>query len=299
MKNLRIISVIIILFYTHIIQAKALRSQPQTGDSFIISKGDIPTPNKYHSVIDYYMKYTKEKISQSIINLKKLQCEVKQGNITQAKKLYILAHNNYVMIRPIVMLFGDSDRILDPRESYFIQGRNDWRFKGFHLIEYLLFKTNNKDQALSATDDLIYNLTDIKERLSIETIEITKLIQSSGDFIETAIEVNLAGKENIYSNSDLNDLHANIESSYKILTLLKPFIPKDNYKILDDNNMRITSVLNEYKNNNIYLPFKHLTINDKNKLYSLLSTQADLLATIRSLLKINVYHKFEVENNEK
>ncbi len=197
------------------------------------------------------------------------------------------------------MLFGDSDRILDPRESYFIQGRNDWRFKGFHLIEYLLFKTNNKDQVLSATDDLIYNLTDIKERLSIETIEITKLIQSSGDFIETAIEVNLAGKENIYSNSDLNDLHANIESSYKILTLLKPFIPKDNYKILDDNNMRITSVLNEYKNNNIYLPFKHLTINDKNKLYSLLSTQADLLATIRSLLKINVYHKFEVENNEK
>ncbi|MGF1881884.1 EfeM/EfeO family lipoprotein [Vibrio splendidus] len=275
------------------LEAKALRSPVQISDEVIIAKGDIPTPDKYKPATEAFIFYVTENIEQIIELLNKLKKSLVDGNLKDAQGYYVKAHQHYEMIRPIIDLFGNTDRIINSRADYFLQGVTDYRFKGFHLVEYMLFETKDKAAALGAVGELNMYIKDLKQRVEQEHIDIPKLVQSSADYIEMVIEVKLSGQENIYSHSDLTDIAANMAGSKKIIEELKPFISPETLKPILENYQQINQIIGHYMmEQGSFKPYGQLTNHDREKLYSLLSDQAYLLARLRSNLNVDVYYKY-------
>ena len=275
------------------LNAKALRSPVQTGDHIIVAKGDIPTPPKYHSATQAAIANTTDTIERLLSQLNHIKVALAANDWSQAQESYIRAHQDYEQVRPIIHLFGKTDRVINARADDFPQGVSDYRFKGFHLVEYHLFKTNDKSAAISAVDELIMYTQDLKQRVEQEHIAIPKLVQSSADFIEMIIEVKLAGKENQYSHSDIADMAANMAGSQQVIDEITAFIPPQTLTPILTNYQHIDALIAQYATpSGGYLPYDALTQHDKQKLYSLLSDQAFMLATLRATLDVDVYYTF-------
>ncbi|ELU1438605.1 EfeM/EfeO family lipoprotein [Providencia rettgeri] len=272
---------------------KALRSPVQTGDNIIIAKGDIPTPEKYQDSIHTYMNFITAELAEMVIQLELLQQNLQQGKLSAAQRAYIIAHQHYETVRPIIVLFGNTDRTINPRADYFLDKEKDYRFTGFHLVEYQLFAAKNPTQALAANEELLIKGRDLHKRVTTETIEIPKLVQASADFIEMILETKLEGKENIYSLSDLTDIAANLKGSQEIINVIQPFIEKNTLKQLQENTLRINKIMQPYyMADSTYQPYSQLKQQDKMALYSLLTQQAETLAKLRAQLDVDVYYKY-------
>ncbi|HGN1706983.1 TPA: EfeM/EfeO family lipoprotein [Providencia rettgeri] len=286
-------SLIISMLPPSLAGAKALRSPVQTGDNIIIAKGDIPTPEKYQAPIQTYLAFASAELANMVIQLESIQTNLQQGKLSQAQTAYIAAHQHYETVRPIIVLFGNTDRTLNPRADYFLDKEKDYRFNGFHLVEYQLFAKKDPKAALAATNELLMKGRDLHKRVMSETIEIPKLVQASADFIEMILETKLDGKENIYSLSDLTDIAANLNGSQKIIDVITPFIEPKTLGQIKENNLQINKIMQSYLlSNNQYQPYSQLQQKDKMALYSLLTQQAEILAQLRAQLDVDVYYKY-------
>ncbi|HHR6146123.1 TPA: EfeM/EfeO family lipoprotein [Providencia alcalifaciens] len=272
---------------------KALRSPVQTGDNIIIAKGDIPTPEKYQPAIQEYLTLVNKELSEMVEQLEKLNQSIQKGQLAQAKAAYIQAHQHYETVRPIIVLFGNTDRTINSRADYFLDKEKDYRFVGFHLVEYLLFSQQDLKAALPASDELLLKGRDLQKRVLTETIEIPKLVQASADFIEMILETKLSGKENIYSQTDLFDMAANAKGSQVIIDVISPFVEAKTLAQIKENDQKINKIVQSYQlAKGQYAPYSQLKQQDKMTLYSLLTQQAELLATLRAQLDVDVYYKY-------
>ncbi len=272
---------------------KALRSPVQTGDNIIIARGDIPTPEKYQPAIQEYLTFVNKELSEMVEQLDKLNQSIQKGQLAQAKAAYIQAHQHYETVRPIIVLFGNTDRTINSRADYFLDKEKDYRFVGFHLVEYLLFSQQDLKAALPASDELLLKGRDLQKRVLTETIEIPKLVQASADFIEMILETKLSGKENIYSQTDLFDMAANAKGSQVIIDVISPFVEAKTLDQIKENDQKINKIVQSYQlAKGQYAPYSQLKQQDKMTLYSLLTQQAELLATLRAQLDVDVYYKY-------
>lgn len=286
-------SVILCLALPNLVQGKALRSPVQTGDNIIIAKGDIPTPEKYQHAIQTYLDFAAAELAEMVVQLELLQQSLQQGKLQQAQTAYIRAHQHYETVRPIIALFGNTDRTINPRSDYFLDKEKDYRFTGFHLVEYQLFAQKNPKLALAANEELLLKGRDLHKRVLSETVEIPKLVQASADFIEMILETKLDGKENIYSLSDLTDIAANLKGSQVIIDVIKPFIQPKTLEQIKLNDKQINKIIQLYQlPNTTYQPYSQLQPKDKMALYSLLTQQAEILAKLRAELDVDVYYKY-------
>ncbi|MGG4606916.1 EfeM/EfeO family lipoprotein [Providencia sp. Me31A] len=286
-------SLIISIAHPSLANAKALRSPVQTGDNIIIAKGDIPTPEKYQTSIQTYLAFVSSQLADMVIQLEAMQKNLQQGKLSQAQTAYIAAHQHYETVRPIIVLFGNTDRTINPRADYFLDREKDSRFTGFHRVEYQLFAQKDPKAALAETNELLMKGRDLHKRVTTETIEIPKLVQASADFIEMILETKLDGKENIYSLSDLTDIAANLNGSQKIIDVITPFIEPKTLEQIKVNNQQINKIMQSYLlSNNQYQPYSQLQQKDKMALYSLLTQQAEILAQLRAQLDVDVYYKY-------
>ncbi|MEZ2895413.1 MULTISPECIES: EfeM/EfeO family lipoprotein [Providencia] len=292
--NIKWVSISLILMaLPSLVQGKALRSPVQTGDNIIIAKGDIPTPEKYQHAIQTYLAFATAELAEMVTQLELLQQSLQQGKLEQAQTAYIQAHQHYETVRPIIILFGNTDRTINPRADYFLDKETDYRFTGFHLVEYQLFMQKNTELALTANQELLLKGRDLYKRVATETIEIPKLVQASADFIEMILETKLGGKENIYSLSDLTDIAANLKGSQKIIEIIKPFIKPETLEKIQKNDQLINQIMQSYQlSNTTYQPYSQLQLKDKMALYSLFTQQAETLAKLRAELDVDVYYKY-------
>ncbi|HEM8292079.1 TPA: EfeM/EfeO family lipoprotein [Providencia stuartii] len=286
-------SLILTITISTTVQGKALRSPVQTGDGIIVAKGDIPTPEKYQTSIQTYLNFANAELAEMVEELNLLQQSLKKGDLAKAQSAYIAAHQHYETVRPIIVLFGNTDRTINPRADYFLDKEKDYRFTGFHLVEYQLFDQKSAQQALAPAEELLLKGHDLQKRVMTETIEIPKLVQASADFMEMIIETKLDGKENIYSLSDLTDIAANLKGSQEIIEILSPFIEPKTLDQIKENDQKMNKIVQAYQvSNGLYQPHSQLQQKDKMALYSLLTQQAEILATLRAQLDVDVYYKY-------
>ncbi|AHA27866.1 EfeM/EfeO family lipoprotein [Candidatus Liberibacter americanus] len=269
----------------------------QYKNKIIIAKGDIPTPSKYHGAIKSYLEFVVLKSSEIIFQLEIVKKELKASDLEKAQQAFIKAHQLYESIQAIVNLFGNVGRIINSQEDYFIDGVKDHRFKGFYLLEYQLFNIKDIEASLDSTNYLLIQAYDLKERISISNLNILDLLRASSDFIEIILETKLLKQDNIHSFNNLNYIDSNLNGSKAIITHLSSFIPKKTLFEILDNYRSIEDVLFHYKLiNSRYVSYNKFKDKDKMLIYSLFSRQAELLATLRSLLDVDVYYKYLEEN---
>ncbi len=67
------------------------------------------------------------------------------------------------MIRPIIALFGATERLLNNRADFFLEREKlSPRFSGFHLVEYQLFKLEDMQSSAESAKALLRGISDLK-----------------------------------------------------------------------------------------------------------------------------------------
>lgn len=217
-----------------------------------------------------------------------------------AQNAYQQAHYHYEVIRPIIALFGSSERLLNNRADFFLERENSPRFSGFHLVEYQLFKLKDTQKATESAKVLLSGISDLKKRLAIEDIPIPKLVQSAGDCLELILIDKLAGIENQYSNSDLGDAYANLSGSRLIVTILSNHIPPTEYQRLIKQYDDIGALLLKYqRDEGLFQPLSAVPETEKSWLFSQVTQLAEQVANLRATLDIDVYYHYKEASDEK
>lgn len=222
----------ILLFSFPVYAEKIIQGIIQDSENIVIAKGDIPTPKKFETDILSYREKAVEQLTLVEKSLDKLIENSEKNQLINAQNAYQQAHYYYEVIRPIIALFGSSERLLNNRADFFLERENSPRFSGFHLVEYQLFKLRDPQKATESAKALLRDISDLKKRVAIEDIPIPKLVQSAGDNLEFILTDKLAGIENQYSNSDLGDSYANLSGSRLIVEILSHHIPTAEYQSL-------------------------------------------------------------------
>ncbi|MEQ4922830.1 EfeM/EfeO family lipoprotein [Proteus hauseri] len=291
---------LILLFAFPVSAKKIIQGSVQEGDNIIVSKGDIPTPEKFSTNILNYRQAAVEQLAKTEAALNKLIVYSEKKQLINAQNAYQQAHYHYEVIRPIISLFGSSERQLNNRASFFLEKENAPRFSGFHLVEYQLFALNDLQQSAISATALVKNISDLKKRLAIEDIPIPKLVQAAGDGLELILTDKLAGIENQYSHTDLTDSYANLQGSRLIIEILSEHIPSDEYHSLIQQYEKIASVLLKYQlDEGLFQPLDKLPEIEKSWLFSQITQLAEQVATLRATLNIDVYYHYKEESDEK
>ncbi|GAA5099752.1 EfeM/EfeO family lipoprotein [Wohlfahrtiimonas larvae] len=300
----KIISLCILILSTTFGNAKVGRQAIlQSSDQPpIVALGDIPNPKQFQPAIDAYMKIATERMRNIETLLTQLSEALEHNDLTSAQQKYIEAHYQYETIRPVVLVFGNIDRMINSRAEAFLAREQDPNFKGFHAVEYELFAQKNVEKALLENQKLLKNVKDLAKRVAIETIFLPKLVQSAPDFAENILENKLSGHDNIYSGADLGEIVANLEGIDLVITQLQGFIPQELLQTTLPLDIKIRSRLQKYMIDTGFMPYSALTNEDKHELYGDVSALAEQLAKLRSILKVQVYHQFnglDIKNEEK
>lgn len=273
---------------------KIIQGIIQEGDTIIVAKGDIPTPAKFKTTILNYRQKAVDQLTQTEDALNKLIISSQNKQLIEAQNAYQQAHYHYEVIRPIISLFGRSERQLNNRADFFLEKENSPHFSGFHLVEYQLFELQDLQQASISATALLRNISDLKKRLAIEDIPIPKLVQAAGDGLELILTDKLAGAENLYSGSDLADSYANLQGSRLIIEILSQHIPTDEYHSLIQQYEKIGSVLLQYQlDKGLFQPLDKLPVTEKSWIFSQVTQLAEHVATLRNTLNIDVYYHYK------
>ncbi|WP_235410164.1 EfeM/EfeO family lipoprotein, partial [Proteus terrae] len=268
--------------------------------NIVIAKGDIPTPKKFETDILSYREKAVEQLTLVEKSLDKLIENSEKNQLINAQNAYQQAHYHYEVIRPIIALFGSSERLLNNRADFFLERENSPRFSGFHLVEYQLFKLRDPQNATESAKALLRDISDLKKRVAIEDIPIPKLIQSAGDNLEFILTDKLAGIENQYSNSDLGDSYANLSGSRLIVEILSNHIPTAEYQSLIKQYDDIGALLLKYqRDEGLFQPLTALPETEKSWLFSQVTQLAEQVANLRSTLNIDVYYHYKEASDEK
>lgn len=291
---------LVLLFSLPVSAEKIIQGVIQNGDNIIVAKGDIPTPEKFKNNILNYRKKAVEQLIQVEKALDKLIISSENNALIDAQNSYQQAHYHYEMIRPIIALFGNTERLLNNRADFFPEGENSPRFSGFHLVEYQLFVLNDLPKATQSAKALQRNIQDLKKRLEIEDIPIPKLVQSADDNLELILIDKLAGAENRYAHSDLGDSYANLQGSRLIIEILAEHIPPKEYQSIIAQYDKIGDQLLKYqRDTGLFQPLDKLSENEKSWLFSQVTQLAEKIATLRGTLNIDVYYHYKESSDEK
>ncbi|MCX2587567.1 MULTISPECIES: EfeM/EfeO family lipoprotein [Proteus] len=298
-KNI-IASLFILLFSFPVYAEKIIQGIIQDSETIVIAKGDIPTPEKFKTDILKYREKAVEQLTLVEKSLDKLIEYSEKNQLMNAQNAYQQAHYHYEVIRPIIALFGSSERLLNNRADFFLERENSPRFSGFHLVEYQLFKLKDTQKATESAKVLLSGISDLKKRLAIEDIPIPKLVQSAGDCLELILIDKLAGIENQYSNSDLGDAYANLSGSRLIVAILSNHIPPTEYQRLIKQYDDIGALLLKYqRDEGLFQPLSAVPETEKNWLFSQVTQLAEQVANLRATLDIDVYYHYKEASDEK
>ncbi len=279
---------------------KIIQGITQDSENIVVAKGDIPTPEKFTTNILNYRQKAVDQLTFVETGLKNVIVNSEKNQLTDAQLAYQQAHYHYEVIRPIIALFGATERLLNNRADFFLERENSPRFSGFHLVEYQLFKLEDMQSSAESAKALLRGISDLKKRLAIEDIPIAKLVQSAGDSLELILTDKLAGIENQYAKSDLGDGYADLYGSRLIIESLSNHIPLQEYQSLRKQYDTISKLFLKYqRDEELFQPLDTLSDSEKAVLFAQITQLAEQVAQLRNVLNIDVYYYYKEAYGEK
>ena len=108
----------------------------------------------FHSAAIKGVSYFRSRSKEQLKLVKQLQSAIKSRDLVAARQAYVNARPPYEEIETLAGSFEESDMDIDARPYSFDGGENSDDFRGFHKIEYLLFRDDDLDLAAQYADRL-------------------------------------------------------------------------------------------------------------------------------------------------
>lgn len=241
--------------------------------------------------IAQYKIYVLQNVRQLVTDTRAFTTAVKAGRIEEAKRLYAPTRTSYEKIEPIAELFSDLDAAIDSRADDHERAERDPRFGGFHRIEYALWTEKSTRGVATVADRLLANVQALQTRLTRLTFPPSKVVGGAAVLMEEVAATKISGEENRYSRTDLYDFQANFEGAYKIVTLLKPLVERQNRAFVtttEANFKAVFDTLAKYRTaGGGFVSYVQLTERDRRLLAGKVNVLAEDLSRLRGMLGLS------------
>ncbi|AZD36237.1 Ferrous iron transport periplasmic protein EfeO, peptidase-M75 domain [Pseudomonas chlororaphis subsp. aurantiaca] len=156
-----------------------------------------------------------------------LEQAIQAGDLAQAQALYLPARAAYQRLAPAAQRLGELDNRINARADYFEKREQDPGFVGFHRLEYALFQQRDLSGLAPIAQRLLGDVTTLKQQLLAQSLPPEQLVSLVARAQRSIAEVRASsGEEERYSHSDLNGFAANLETTRKVVDLLRPLLAK-------------------------------------------------------------------------
>ncbi|PMY36232.1 multidrug DMT transporter permease [Pseudomonas sp. GW456-L14] len=156
-----------------------------------------------------------------------LEHAIQAGDLAQAQALYLPARAAYQRLAPAAQRLGELDNSINARADYFEKREQDPAFVGFHRLEYALFQQRDLSRLAPIAQRLLSDVTTLKQQLLAQSLPPEQLVSLVARTQRSIAEVRAgSGEEERYSHSDLNGFAANLETTRKVVDLLRPLLAK-------------------------------------------------------------------------
>ncbi|PMY44807.1 MULTISPECIES: iron uptake system protein EfeO [Pseudomonas] len=156
-----------------------------------------------------------------------LEQAIQAGDLAQAQALYLPARAAYQRLAPAAQRLGELDNSINARADYFEKREQDPGFVGFHRLEYALFQQRDLSGLAPIAQRLLSDVTRLKQQLLAQSLPPEQLVSLVARAQRSIAEVRASsGEEERYSHSDLNGFAANLETTRKVVDLLRPLLAK-------------------------------------------------------------------------
>lgn len=156
-----------------------------------------------------------------------LQQAIEAGDLKQAQALYLPARAAYQRLAPAAQRLAELDNGINARADYFEQREQDPGFSGFHRLEYGLFQKNDLVGLAPIAQRLSSDVLSLKQQLLAQTLPPEQLVSIIARNMRSLANLRASsGEEERYSHSDLNGFAANLETTRKVIDLLRPLLVK-------------------------------------------------------------------------
>ena len=155
------------------------------------------------------------------------------GDLVQAQALYIPARVAYQRLAPAAQRLAELDNAINARADYFEKREQDPGFSGFHRLEFGLFDQRSTQDLVPVAQQLQANAVQLKQQLLAQSLPPEQLVSIVARNMHSLAETRAnSGEEERYSHIDLNGFAANLETSRKVVDLLRPLLTKNNSDLL-------------------------------------------------------------------
>lgn len=158
--------------------------------------------------------------------LKALDAAIKAGNLDQARKAYLQAHQAYAKMEPMSDLFSDLDARLNVRAEYLEQREKDSAFVGLFRLERELYQANKLDQAQAIVDGLTADAATLRERLRTLEIAPDRLAIGASRLMQRSADRFATDAQSLPADVAVNYLQGSIAGAQGIAQLLAPLVSK-------------------------------------------------------------------------
>jgi iron uptake system component EfeO len=164
-----------------------------------------------------------------------LQQAIESGDLSQAQALYVPARVAYQLVAPAAQRLAELDNAINARADYFEKREQDPGFTGFHRLEYALFQQRNLEGLAPIAQRLRTDVTSLKQQLLAQSLPPEQLVSIMVRNLNSLADVRAgSGEEERYSHSDLNGFAANLDTTRKVVDLLRPLLSKSAAGLLPD-----------------------------------------------------------------
>ena len=158
---------------------------------------------------------------------------ISSGDLAQAQTLYVPAREAYQRLAPAAQRLGELDNTLNARADYFEKREQDPGFSGFHRLEYGLFDQRSTQGLTPVAEQLQANAALLKQQLMAQSLPPEQLVSIVSRTLHNMADTRAtSGEEERYSHIDLNGFAANLQTTRKVVDLLRPLLAKNNADVL-------------------------------------------------------------------
>lgn len=180
------------------------------------------------------------------------------GDLEQAQALYVPAREAYQRLAPAAQRLAELDNTINARADYFEKREQDPGFIGFHRLEYGLFDQRSTQGLTVLAQQLQANAVLLKQQLLAQSLPPEQLVSTVARTLHNLADTRaVSGEEERYSHIDVNGFAANLQTTHKVVDLLRPLLAKNSSGLLQS--IDTTSTALEAQLSGLKTPLGYIT----------------------------------------
>jgi iron uptake system EfeUOB component EfeO/EfeM len=182
-------------------------------------------PVSYNETIPYakkYQAYTEAGLKVLSTDTAKLAADVRDADLTAAKKDWLTAHRQYQTLGAAYGTFGDYDGEIDGDAN--ATGVHSPDSTGFYRLEYGLWHGQSAKELTPVAAALIKDVNALLAWWPTQQIPLSDVGLRTHEILENALQFQLTGNDDYGSGTTLATTLANIQGTRQLLTLLHPLL---------------------------------------------------------------------------